>query len=76
MVYFFYVNHRESETSQIRLLTLFAKIKFSRKFPNLQYHFSLKLFLMMLPNYVLSGACKYISNYQNECAPIYNIRIF
>ena len=40
----FYVNHRESETSQIRLLTLFAKIRFSRKFPNLQYHFSLKLF--------------------------------
>ena len=28
---------RESLTSQICLLTLFAKIKFSRKFSNLQY---------------------------------------
>ena len=29
---------RENLTPQICLLTLFAKIKFSRKFPNLQYN--------------------------------------
>ena len=33
---------REFLTSQICLLTLFAKIKFSRKFPNLQYFNFLK----------------------------------
>ena len=33
---------REVLTPQICLLTLFAKIKFSRKFPDLQYHSDIK----------------------------------
>ena len=45
--------------SQIRLLTLFGKIKFSRNFPNLQYYFNPSVYIRVCNN-VVHNCLKYM----------------